>query len=299
MECPRCHEPVLATDKFCGKCGYRFDENENENDNEMEQNTRDDIYDDATYEADDVYDDTTTDKQESSALKRERQQERNEKVDAFKKKSQAQWDQIVTSTYMKDLKGLFVNSIKHPQKTKNDAWHVSYSVALTVIGAFILLYSLLLFIPVNNMDGFGLSRLGNTTGTSAFLYILLGHFLFFLLGFLFVFIINRFLSDKPVKMQKLLSDYTLLLIPVFLVLLLAWLMMVVGLATIGLAFYLLGVIILLILPMFVFFDSPHTVLKIDAYLFIVLYVIIAGALILVPLALVLDQLSVFMLSGLF
>lgn len=293
MECPRCHEPVLATDKFCGKCGYHFDENE------ITPGVRDDIYDDATYEADDEYDGDKAETQEEAVLKREKQQERSEKVDAFKKKSQAQWNQLVTSHFMQDLKGLLINSIKQPQKTKNDAWHVSYPVALTVILVFILVYSLLLFIPVNNMDGFGLSRLGNTTGTSAFLYILLGHFLFVLLGFLYVFIINKFLSDKPVKLQKLLSDYTLLLIPVFLVLLFAWLMMVVGLATIGLAFYLLGFIILLILPLFMFFDSPHTELKMDAYLFIVLYVIIAGAVILVPLALILDQLSVFMLSGLF
>lgn len=296
MECPRCHEPVLETDKFCGKCGYRFDEIDDER-------AHDDIYKDATYEAEDTYDyDNTTgepDKRDEAALKRERQQERSEKVDEFKKRSQAKWDQITTSQFMKDLKDLFINSLKQPQKAKNSAWFVSVSVALSVIFVFTLLYSLLLFIPVNNMDGFGLSRLGNTTGASAFLYILLGHFLFFLLGFLFVFIINKFMSDKPLKLQKLLSDYTLLLIPVFLVLLFAWLMMVVGLTTIGLAFYLLGIIILLILPLYMFFDSPHTKLTMDAYLFIVLYVIIAGALILVPLALILDQLSVFMLSELF
>lgn len=294
MECPRCHEPVLETDKFCGKCGYRFDENEDG------QSARDDFYEDAIYE-EDVYENsnTATDKEHTAPLKRERQEERSEKVDDFKKKSQAQWNQIVTSDFMKDLKSLFINSIKQPQKAKDDSWYVSYPVSLTVIGVFILVYSLLLFIPVNNMDGFGLSRLGNTTGTSAFLYILLGHFLFVLLGFIFVYVINKFLSDKPVKLKKLLSDYTLLLIPVFIVLLFAWLMMVVGLTTIGLAFYLLGVILLLILPLFLFFDSPHTELKMDAYLFIVLYVIIAGAVILVPLALILDQLSVFMLSGLF
>lgn len=287
MECPRCHETVLDTDTFCGKCGYRFDaEHHDEFDHSEPQPVEKSSYD---------YD--TADETDEAALKRERREERSEKVDALKKQSQARWNQVVTSDFTKDLKTSLVSGVRKPASTKDGAWYAAIPVSLTILGAFLLLYSLILFIPIYNMDGFGLSRLGNTSGMSTFLYILLGHVLLITLGFLYVFIINQFLSDKKTSVTKMLSDYVVLLIPVFIVLLFAWLMMVVGLSIIGVVIYLLSMLLLLVIPLFMLFDGPHTRLKMDAYQFIILYVIIAGTLLFIPLLLVLDQLSVFMLSG--
>lgn len=286
MECPRCHETVLDTDVLCGKCGYRFDV---------------DNHDDFTKE--DVesvkkpsYDFDVSSEKDEAAIKSERRAERVEKVDALRKKSQAQWDQIVASGFMKDLKLLLSNGIRRPEATKNDSWYATLLVPLTVLAVFILLYSLMLFVPVANMDGFSMSRIGGT-GLATFSYILLGHTSLILLGFVYVFIINTFLSDKKSSFAKLLSDYTVLLIPVFIVLLFAWLMMIVGLTLIGLAIYLLSLLLLLIIPLYMLFDGPHTKLKSDAYQFIILYVIIAGTLLFLPLVLVLDQMAVFFLSG--
>lgn len=283
MECPRCHETVFDTDVMCGKCGYRFDvEHAEDFSRAVDESSQNDA--------------TEVEADQSEEIVPKNKSMRNEKLDAFQQKSQETFQHIVSSSFVEDLKNLIGNGITKPEATKNGSWFAAIPASLVLISAFILLYSLLLFIPITSMDAHSMSRIG-TTGLGTFSYVLLGHLLLFTLGFIYLFILSKLLSDKKSMFSKILSDYAIFLIPVFLVLLFAWLMVIVGLALVGFVVYLIGVLLLLVIPLYVLFDAPHTKLKMDTYQFIIIYMIIAGAPLFIPVWMILDQASVFFMSG--
>lgn len=283
MECPRCHETVFDTDVMCGKCGYRFDvEHEEDLSRVVDQSSKNET--------------TEVEASRSEEIVSKNKTTRNEKLDAFQQKSQATFQQIASSSFVADLKNLISNGITKPEVTKNSAWHAAIPASLVLISAFILLYSLLLFIPITSMDAHSMSRIG-TTGLGTFSYVLLGHLLLFTLGFIYLFIVSKLLSDKKSTFSKILSDYAVFLIPVFLVLLFAWLMVIVGLTLVGFFVYLIGVLLLLVIPLYVLFDAAHSKLKFDTYQFIIIYMIIAGAPLFIPVWMILDQASVFFMGG--
>ena len=283
MECPRCHETVFDTDVMCGKCGYRFDvEHEEDLSRVVDQSSKNET--------------TEVEASRSEEIVSKNKTTRNEKLDAFQQKSQATFQQIASSSFVEDLKNLISNGITKPEATKNSAWYAAIPASLVLISGFILLYSVLLFIPITSMDAHSMSRIG-TTGLGTFSYLVLGHLLLFTLGFIYLLIVSKLLSDKKSTFSKILSDYAVFLIPVFLVLLFAWLMVIVGLTLVGLVVYLIGVLLLLVIPLYVLFDAPHTKLKFDTYQFIIIYMIIAGAPLFIPVWMILDQASVFFMGG--
>lgn len=346
MRCPNCNEPVLETDRFCGNCGYSFDDEENYDNDERDNRkydkdedvevlkiggrhrddeAREDFgdagadfrsdrerYDDEVdeYGRDDFgrdeygRDDLGRDGERegrgifpnsnvSDEEKQRKRTERREQLQKYQQRAREQFQAMGSSSFMKDLGLLVKAAFLAPSRAVDERVRINPIVNLSVIGVFVLLYSILLYvIALGRREELAITAIdvSGRTGFSSFLYILMAFILLFATGYILLFLMHIIAFRERADMRQLFTDYTMLLMYVFVLFFLAWLLLILSVNYAGMILFFTAIVLFAIIPVYLFLKyTKHNTLKVDSFYVVTAYTIIATVVITILMNIIYNQ----------